>query len=74
MTDNEVDEVTALQTPCCCPAGEQKLYFLAADGSNESAVPLPKVGRSNMLAALLARCRVTQCCCCCACCRVHRMP
>lgn len=24
--------------------GEQKLYFMAADGSNESAVPLPKVG------------------------------
>lgn len=23
--------------------GEQKLYFLAADGSNECAVPLPKV-------------------------------
>lgn len=29
---------------CFFSAGEQKLYFLAADGSNECAVPLPKVG------------------------------
>lgn len=27
--------------------GEQKLYYMAADGSNECAVPLPKVGQGR---------------------------
>ena len=59
----ELEKLTRFLSCSASPpgsAGEQKLYFMAADGSNECAVPLPKVGTLSLSVRLNLPCRLFQ--------------